>query len=115
MSETDGSREPGSSRHDEDGLVRHVGAGEDRVVGGVPLFDLRGLNCPLPALKVGKRMRSMSPGECIWVETTDPLAVIDIPAFAAEHGHEVVQSHGVEGGHRFLIRNGGAQDGPSAS
>ncbi|MDZ7822786.1 MAG: sulfurtransferase TusA family protein [Ahrensia sp.] len=72
------------------------------------IYDLRGLNCPLPVLKTQKRMRDMSIGEELWVETSDPLAVIDIPNFARERGHELVASEAVEGGagHRFLLKKG---------
>lgn len=83
--------------------VRHISVPGDTLIDGVPLYDLRGLQCPLPALKTGKRMRSLSPGDRLWVETTDPLAVIDIPAYANENGHVLIESYAVEGGHRFLL------------
>ncbi|WP_274630514.1 sulfurtransferase TusA family protein [Arvimicrobium flavum] len=71
------------------------------------IYDLRGLNCPLPVLKTRKRLQAMTPGSRLWVETTDPLAVIDIPAFVSEDGHRLVESEAVAGGHRFLIERGG--------
>ena len=40
-------------------------------------YDLKGLKCPLPALKAGKRLAELVPGSLLTVETTDPLAVID--------------------------------------
>lgn len=70
------------------------------------LYDLRGLNCPLPVLKTRKRLSGMARGERLLVETTDPLAVIDIPAFCADSGHRIVETTAVEGGHRFLIERG---------
>ena len=70
------------------------------------VYDLRGLNCPLPVLKTQKRMRTMAMGDEIWVETTDPLAVIDIPNFAREKGHVLIATEQVEGGHRFLLKCG---------
>lgn len=48
----------------------------------------------------------MSAGSRLWVETTDPLAAIDIPNFVQEDGHLLVDSMRVEGGHRFLIERG---------
>jgi tRNA 2-thiouridine synthesizing protein A len=45
----------------------------------------------------------MKPGARIWLETTDPLAGIDIPAFCAEHGHRLVESAEMADGHRFLV------------
>ncbi|QPC85701.1 response regulator SirA [Mesorhizobium sp. NBSH29] len=66
-------------------------------------YDLRGLICPLPVLKATKRLAGMMPGERLWLETTDPLAVIDIPAFCADQGHRLVETGAIDGGHRFLV------------
>jgi tRNA 2-thiouridine synthesizing protein A len=71
-----------------------------------PVYDLKGLNCPLPVLKARKRLKRMRPGSRIWLETTDPLAAIDIPAFCAEAGHQLVETSAVDGGHRFLVERG---------
>lgn len=72
----------------------------------VDIYDLRGLNCPLPVLRARKRLAGMGPGMRLWVETTDPLAVIDIPAFCADSGHRLLASETMAGGHRFLIERG---------
>jgi tRNA 2-thiouridine synthesizing protein A len=71
-----------------------------------PVYDLKGLNCPLPVLKARKRLSRMRTGNRIWLETTDPLAAIDVPAFCAEAGHRVVETVAGEHGHRFLIERG---------
>ncbi len=68
------------------------------------LYDLRGLKCPLPVLKTRRKMSSLPSGSLIRVETTDPLAGIDIPHFCKEDGHELIEAETTEGGHRFLIR-----------
>lgn len=70
------------------------------------IYDLRGLNCPLPVLKARRRLADMLPGSQLWLETTDPLAVIDIPAFCQEAGHRLVETMAVTGGHRFLVERG---------
>jgi tRNA 2-thiouridine synthesizing protein A len=70
------------------------------------IYDLRGLICPLPVLKAKKRLSGMQPGSRLWLETTDPLAVIDIPAFCLESGHRLVETETVTGGHRFLVERG---------
>lgn len=70
------------------------------------VYDLRGLKCPLPVLKTRKRMVSLAPGALIEIETTDPLAVIDIPHFCNEDGHKLEEAVPSDGGHRFLIRKG---------
>lgn len=67
-------------------------------------YDLRGLKCPLPVLKTRRRLRDMPSGAELTVETTDPLAGLDIPHFCNQDGHELVQSEKTETGHKFLIR-----------
>jgi tRNA 2-thiouridine synthesizing protein A len=47
-------------------------------------LNLRGLKCPLPALKTRKALRGLSPGDVLVVECTDPLAAIDIPNLLQE-------------------------------
>ncbi|MFE0016819.1 sulfurtransferase TusA family protein [Mesorhizobium sp. NPDC059054] len=71
------------------------------------VYDLKGLNCPLPVLKARKRLADMQPGGLLWLETTDPLAVIDIPAFCTDSGHRLVETTAISGGHRFLVERGG--------
>ena len=70
----------------------------------VPVYDLRGLNCPLPVLRSRKRLSRMRPGALLWIETTDPLAALDIPAFCNESGHELLEQQPAEWGHRFLVK-----------
>ncbi len=70
------------------------------------IFDLRGLNCPLPVLKARKRLAGMAPGSLLRIETTDPLALIDIPAFCSENGHRILRSEAAGDVHRFLVERG---------
>lgn len=70
------------------------------------IYDLRGLNCPLPVLKTRKKLRELKIGDELWIETTDPLAVIDVPHFCAEAGHELLKTEEDDGFNRFLIRRG---------
>lgn len=69
----------------------------------IPVYDLRGLKCPLPVLKTRKRMAGLPLGAFIWVETDDPMALIDIPHFCNESGHRLVEQRDMSGFHRFLI------------
>jgi tRNA 2-thiouridine synthesizing protein A len=48
--------------------------------------DLRGLKCPLPALRTRKALSRLRPGAILVVECTDPLAEIDIPNLIHETG-----------------------------
>lgn len=70
------------------------------------IYDLRGLKCPLPVLRTRKKLISLAHGAELTVETTDPLAVIDIPHMCNEDGHALLASEKTEGGHRFRIRKG---------
>jgi tRNA 2-thiouridine synthesizing protein A len=49
-------------------------------------LDLRGLKCPLPALKVRKALTRVAAGTTLIAECTDPLAAIDIPHLLRETG-----------------------------
>jgi tRNA 2-thiouridine synthesizing protein A len=49
-------------------------------------FDLRGLKCPLPALRTRKALAGMAVGDILIVACTDPLARIDIPNLLRETG-----------------------------
>lgn len=68
------------------------------------VYDLRGLKCPLPVIKTRKRLSSLAAGTELTVETTDPLAGIDIPHLCHEDGHDLLCSERTESGHRFTIR-----------
>jgi tRNA 2-thiouridine synthesizing protein A len=46
----------------------------------------------------------MSSGTILTVETSDPLAIIDIPHFCNENGHSLLASENTGSGHRFTIR-----------
>ena len=71
------------------------------------VYDLKGLKCPLPVLKTRRRLADMQPGALLVIETTDPLAVIDISHFCREDGHALLETQPLDSGHRFQIRKGG--------
>ena len=50
-------------------------------------LDATGLLCPLPVLKVRKRLKSLASGQVLRVLADDPAAAIDMPHFCAEQGH----------------------------
>jgi tRNA 2-thiouridine synthesizing protein A len=52
----------------------------------VTTIDLRGLKCPLPALRTRKALSHLPPAAALVVECTDPLAAIDIPNLVRETG-----------------------------
>ena len=69
-------------------------------------LDLRGLNCPLPALKAGKALLALTPGDLLVVEATDPMAAIDIPHLCRQKGHRLVDQTTEGAVLRFTIARG---------
>lgn len=55
-------------------------------------IDATGLLCPLPVLKARKRLKGMASGQVLRLIATDPAAVIDVPHFCSESGHQLISS-----------------------
>ena len=51
------------------------------------IIDCRGLKCPLPVLKMEKRLSQLAAGASFIVLATDPMARIDIPHYCRQNGH----------------------------
>jgi tRNA 2-thiouridine synthesizing protein A len=58
--------------------------------------SMRGLKCPLPALKTRKLLSRMAAGDVVVIECTDPLTSIDIPNLIRETG-DAIESSGRKG------------------
>lgn len=67
-------------------------------------LDLRGLLCPLPALRTRKALRKLAPGDLLVVECTDPLASIDIPHLVRQTGDILERQDMTDGLYIFHIR-----------
>ena len=67
-------------------------------------IDARGLLCPLPVLKARKRLQSIAVGETLTMVADDPAAIIDVPHFCAEAGHELVSSDTDSAEQTYVIR-----------
>lgn len=78
-------------------------------------LDLRGLRCPLPALRTERALRSMQPGDRLCVLSDDPLAAIDIPHLCRQGGHALVDAESHAAHHRFVIARGNAEPEAAAS
>lgn len=66
-------------------------------------IDVRGMNCPLPVLRTGKALNSLSSGEYLEVMATDPGSVRDMASFCEQTGHRLVASNESEGAFTFTI------------
>ncbi len=69
------------------------------------VLDTKGLNCPLPVLKLKKVMKEVPPGGIVQVLATDPGAVADFEAFCRQTGNELVDAKTEGNVFVFLIRN----------
>jgi tRNA 2-thiouridine synthesizing protein A len=67
-------------------------------------MNLRGLKCPLPALRVRKMLASLKSGDVIIAECTDPLASLDIPNLLRQTGDTLEDKAEADGVLTFRIR-----------
>ncbi len=67
-------------------------------------MNLRGLKCPLPALRVKKMLGSLKSGDLIVAECTDPLAALDIPNLLRQTGDTLEAQEKTDGLLTFRIR-----------
>lgn len=69
-------------------------------------IDAAGLLCPLPVLRARKRLLAMRPGTVLRLVATDPAAVVDVPHFCAEAGHDYLGMAEEGAAQAYLIRRG---------
>ncbi|HVG51471.1 MAG TPA: sulfurtransferase TusA family protein [Xanthobacteraceae bacterium] len=67
-------------------------------------LNLRGLKCPLPALRTRKALKSLNAGDLLVVECTDPLANLDIPNLIRETGDAIEDTNSTSDVLVFRIR-----------
>jgi tRNA 2-thiouridine synthesizing protein A len=71
----------------------------------VPVFlDLKGLKCPLPALKVRKALARMETEDVLIVEATDPLAELDITHLVQQAGYDMMETARIDHVWRVQIK-----------
>lgn len=72
------------------------------------IIDARGLLCPLPVLKLRKRLKPVAKGTCVELWADDPAAIVDVPHFCAEAGHRLLsvregESRGEDDAHQIYV------------
>ena len=68
-------------------------------------LDLRGLNCPIPVMRVKKKMQTMTSGQTLHVLATDPGTMPDFKAFVKSPGDAMLESkENAEGNFEFLLK-----------
>lgn len=69
-------------------------------------LDLRGLKCPLPALKTAKVLGALAAGDRLVVACTDPMSAIDVPHLLHATGDRLEAVSEQEGVITFRIVKG---------
>ncbi len=69
-------------------------------------YDARGLLCPLPVLKARKLLNGMAPGDVLTITCDDAMALVDLPHFCSEAGHEVLRITEGDDAQVFEIKRG---------
>jgi tRNA 2-thiouridine synthesizing protein A len=67
------------------------------------ILNLRGLKCPLPALKARKALARLAAGDVLVLECTDPLSEIDIPNLVRETGDLLESSNRTSSGEMLFV------------
>ena len=67
-------------------MIRAIGGFDDSQAMSEKTLNLRGLKCPLPALRTKKALGGLVSGDVLVVECTDPLADVDIPNLINQTG-----------------------------
>lgn len=68
------------------------------------VVDARGHHCPVPTLRLRKALEGVGSGEVVRLLADDPMARIDVPHFAGETGHEVLETSEEAGAFSFRVR-----------
>ena len=68
-------------------------------------LDARGLLCPLPVLKLRKLIKSIEHKDKIKLITDDPAAIVDVPHFCNEQGHQILESFKEKDYDLFIIES----------
>ncbi|MFD0858386.1 sulfurtransferase TusA family protein [Roseovarius aquimarinus] len=70
-------------------------------------IDAIGLLCPLPVLRLRKRLSALPEGAEVRLLCDDPAAAVDVPHFCAEAGHALVSIEDEAAHSVYRVRKGG--------
>lgn len=69
-------------------------------------LDATGLLCPLPVLKLRKRLGAVAVGDTLTLLADDPAAIVDVPHFCTEAGHDLVETRDEGAAQVYVVRKG---------
>jgi tRNA 2-thiouridine synthesizing protein A len=67
-------------------------------------LDARGLMCPMPIVKLAKKIKEMKVGEVLELIADDVGSKEDVPAWCKRTGNELLESKDQNGTFRYVIR-----------
>ncbi len=67
-------------------------------------LDLKGLNCPLPVLRIKQTLSRMEKGEIVRVVGTEPGTVREVNVLCQQGGHELLEFEQTKNEFIYLIR-----------
>jgi tRNA 2-thiouridine synthesizing protein A len=68
------------------------------------VLDCSGLSCPLPIVKVSRKIKEISMGQILKMIATDSGAPADMEAWSRQTGHELMASLQEQGKYIFFIK-----------
>ena len=68
------------------------------------VLDLKGLLCPIPVVKISSAIKEIDIGEVIAATATDPGVMMDIPAWCATTGNELLSMDEVDDVFTFHVK-----------
>jgi len=67
-------------------------------------LDTRGLNCPLPILKMRKTINTIEAGEVVRMISSDLGSMKDMESFCRQTGNALISSEDKDGEYIFFVR-----------
>lgn len=74
------------------------------------VLDCSGTLCPMPVVQLRNEIDKIEVGKVIKVIATDPASVQDMPAFARNTGHELLESVTGAGFYEYYFRKNAEEE-----
>jgi len=71
-----------------------------------PVFDYRGLKCPLPVLKARRALSTLRSGQKVQILADDPASPLDMAHFCENEGHQLERSQTCDDHFVYVIIKG---------
>lgn len=65
--------------------------------------DARGLQCPMPVIKLSQAIMSLASGQTVELISTDRGSCSDVPAWAEDMGHPLQEQYETDGEYHFVL------------